>query len=354
MAEVERVIESQRFILGEDVERLEADLAAYTQARFAVGCASGSAALTLALMALGIGPGDHVLTTPFTFFATAGSISEVHAIPVFADIDARSFNLDPDAVRQRLKEDPKIKAVMPVHLFGGSAHMDPILEAAREHGVPVVEDAAQAIGSEYRGKRVGSLGEAGCFSFFPSKNLGAFGDGGLITTNDEPLARKLKSLRVHGRTADYYHDYIGVNSRLDALQAAILRVKLRHLDGWSRRRQENAALYTRLLADHKAPVITPHIMPCQTRHIFNQFVIRCPKRDELRTFLRANGIGCEVYYPIPLHLQPCYGDLGLGTGAFPASEQASREVLALPVFGELSAEQIEYVCDRIRTFYANA
>ncbi len=349
LREVTRVIDSQKFILGGEVEALEREIAPYCGAEHAVGCANGSDALFLALLALGIGEGDRVLTTPYTFFATAGAISRIGATPVFVDIDPATFNLDTGLVERAMRYGAPVKAIMPVHLFGGSADLDPICELASARGIPVIEDAAQAIGAEYKGRRVGAIGQIGCFSFFPSKNLGCFGDGGLLTTNDKTLAEKLKALRIHGRTGKYLHEWIGVNSRLDALQAAVLRVKLKRLDAWSEGRQRNAALYRELLKD--GPTEAPRVAPYQTRHIYNQFVIRAKDRDKLKAHLSEQGIGAEVYYPLALHLQRCYSNLGYREGDFPESEKASRETLALPIYAELDREQIEYVCHSIRAFY---
>lgn len=352
LAEIVRVVDSQRFILGEDVQKLESEIAAYSQAKHAVGCASGSDALMLALMALEVQSGDEVLTAPYTFFATAGAISRVGAIPVFVDVEEETFNLNTDLLKDALAAHPKVRAIIPVHLFGGCADMDPIMQLAGERGIPVIEDAAQSIGSEYKGRRAGSIGQIGAFSFFPSKNLGGYGDGGIMTTNDSALAERLMALRVHGRTGKYFHQFIGVNSRLDALQAAILRVKFRYLDGWSAGRNRNAELYRATLAEMKAPVIPAKPTAYQTRHVYNQFVIRGENRDGLQSHLKQSGIGSEVYYPLPLHLQPCYADLGLKEGAFPVSEKLAKESLALPVQGEIGAEDIEYICETIRAFYA--
>jgi dTDP-4-amino-4,6-dideoxygalactose transaminase len=347
-AALARVIESQRFILGPEVEHFEQRFAEYCGARYAVGCASGTDALELALLASGIGPGDEVLTVPFTFFATAGAILSVGARPVFIDVEPDSFNLDVNQLDQVLARHPAVKAILPVHLYGGCADMGPLLERAAARGIPVIEDAAQAVGAEYRGQRAGSIGAIGCFSFFPTKNLGCFGDGGMLTTNDEALARDLRALRVHGSFERYVHQWPGMNSRLDALQAAVLNVKLDHLDDWNRARQRHAALYRKLLA---GVVTTPTPLPHQTSHVYNQFVIRCARRDELRAWLSSHGIGSEVYYPLPLHLQPALAAYGYQLGAFPVSEQLSREVLALPVFPELTEAEITTVAERIREFY---
>ena len=348
-AAVNRVLESQYFILGDEVEKLEQAIAQYSNARFGIGCASGSDALTLAMMAIGIQPGDEVVTVSYTFFATAGSIHLLGAVPIFVDVDEQTFNMDTGQLAAVLKKRPKVRAILPVHLFGGCGDMDPILTLATEHGVAVIEDAAQAIGAEYKGRRAGSLGNLGCFSFFPSKNLGGFGDGGMLTTSDEALASKLRVLRMHGRTGKYIHEVVGLNSRLDALQAAILSVKLEHLDRWTEGRQANANIYRELLSG--GPVTPPLPAAYQTRHVYNQFVIRCTRRDELQAFLREHGIGSEVYYPLPLHLQTCFLSLGYKTGDFPVSERLSGQVLALPIHSELSREDIAYVCEKIRSFY---
>jgi dTDP-4-amino-4,6-dideoxygalactose transaminase len=352
LAEIVRVVDSQKFILGEDVKKLEGEIASYCKAKFAIGCASGSDALILALMALEIGPGDEVLTTPYTFFATAGAISRVGATPVFVDVDEDTFNLNVELMKKTLTAHPKVRAMIPVHLFGGCADMDPILEMAGDRGIAVIEDAAQSIGSEYKGRRAGTMGKIGTFSFFPSKNLGCYGDGGIITTEDAAVAERLAALRVHGGKKKYYHEWIGMNSRLDALQAAVLRVKLRYLDGWSEGRQQNAELYRRHLAKMAVPVAPLTPAAYQTRHIYNQFVILTERRDALQAHLKAQGIGTEVYYPIPLHLQPCYTFLGHNKGDFPVSERLAEQSLALPVHSELGADDIEYICETIRAFYA--
>lgn len=351
LAEVTRVIDSQKFILGDEVKALEGEIASYCSAKHAIGCASGSDALLLALMALEIGPGDKVLTTPYTFFATAGAISRVGATPVFADIEPDTFNLDPQKVAEALERHPDVRAIIPVHLFGACADMDPICALAEERGIYVVEDGAQAIGSEYKGRRAGSVGHIGCFSFFPSKNLGAFGDGGMLTTNDDALADRLRALRVHGTKRKYYHDWVGVNSRLDALQAAVLRVKFRHLDTWTEGRQRNAVLYRQIFQDHRAPITLPIENPYHTRHIYNQFVIVGEKRNELQAYLKERGIGTEIYYPLPMHMQTCFADLGYSSGDFPVSERLANHSLALPVYGELQPDDIEFICDAIRAFY---
>ncbi len=346
MREVERVIESQRFILGEDVERFERNFASYCGAAHAVGCASGTDALELALLALDIGPGDEVLTVPYSFFATAGAILSVGAKPVFVDVEPDTFNLDVIKLEAALAAHPNVKAILPVHLYGACADMDAILDAAGS--IPVIEDAAQSHGAEYKGRRAGSMGKIGCFSFFPTKNLGAFGDGGALTTNDDEIAKKLKALRVHGSIAKYIHQWPGKNSRLDALQAAVLNVKLRYLDSWSAGRQRNAALYREYLA--KSDAILPHPAPYQTRHIYNQFVIRVRERDKLRAWLADQGVGTEIYYPRALHLQPALEHLGFKEGDFPVSEQLSKQTLALPIFAEATEEEIRTVAELVGLF----
>jgi len=354
LAEITRVVDSQKFILGDEVKQLEQLLAQYSGARFAVGCASGSDALFLALLAVGIKPGDRVLTTSYTFFATGGAITRAGATPVFIDIDPATYNIDPSQVRDALERDASIRAVIPVHLFGACADMDPIMEVARRHDCAVIEDGAQAIGAEYRGRKAQSIGTIGCISFFPSKNLGCFGDGGMMMTNDESLARKLTALRVHGSIKKYYHEWVGINSRLDALQAAILKVKFRCLDSWTLGRQRNADLYRSLLRGSGIPVTLPEPASYQTRHVYNQFVIRCSERDRLKAWLQENGVGTEVYYPLPLHLQPCYAGLGYRPGDLPNSEAAARDSLALPVHSAMTPDDIAYVCDLIVQFCRNS
>lgn len=351
LGEITRVVDSQKFILGGDVTALENEIAAYCAAKHAIGCASGSDALLLALMAAGISAGDKVITTPYTFFATAGAISRVGATPVFADIEADTFNLDVAKVAEILADTPGVRAIIPVHLFGACADMDPLCSLAADKKICIIEDAAQAIGSEYKRRRAGSIGHIGCFSFFPSKNLGAFGDGGIVTTNDDALADKLKAIRVHGTKKKYYHDYIGVNSRLDALQAAVLRVKLRHLDAWTEGRQRNADLYRHFIRTLSIPVSFPVEKSYQTRHIYNQFVMVGERRNQLQAFLKERGIGTEVYYPLPMHLQACFANLGYKAGDFPVSERLANQSLALPVYPELTGDDIEYVCRAVKEFY---
>lgn len=346
--EITRICDNQTFVLGEPVAKLEREIAAYCAAPYAVGCASGSDAILLALRALGVGPGDEVLTVPYSFFATAGYIVHAGAKPVFVDIDPATFNIDPSRIEAVLDKHPRVKVIMPVHLYGQCADMDPILEIANRRGLAVVEDAAQAIGAEYKGRRAGSMGAVNCFSFYPGKNLGAFGDAGMVTLHDATLDANLRALRLHGGFTKYVHEWVGWNSRLDALQAAVLSVKLKYLDQWTAARQRNADLYRSLIPAEKA--ITPPVASYSTRHVHNQFVIRSERRDALREHLTANGVGTEIYYPIPLHLQKCFEYLGYSSGDFPESERAARETLALPVHTELTVEEIERVAELIREF----
>jgi dTDP-4-amino-4,6-dideoxygalactose transaminase len=335
-AAFDRVADAQLFIGGPEVEGLEREVAEYSQCQHGVGVSSGTDALLVALMTIGIKPGDEVITTPYTFFATAGSIHRLGAVPVFVDIDPASYNLNPDLIEAAIG--PKTKAIMPVHLYGQMADMDPIMEIARRHNLFVIEDAAQAIGSEYKDQRAGSIGHFGCFSFFPSKNLGGFGDGGMITTNDTELAHRARLLRNHGAEPKYYHKLVGGNFRLDALQAAILRIKLQYLDSWSADRQSNAAHYRALFgAVGRADLVMPIEEP-ERRHIYNQFVIRTERRTAVMAVLREHKIGHEIYYPVPLHLQECFTACGYKPGDLPASEQAARETLALPIYPELTEE----------------
>jgi dTDP-4-amino-4,6-dideoxygalactose transaminase len=353
LAAVTRVIDSQKFILGEEVKQLEQSAARYCGAKYAIGCASGSDALFLALLALDLQPGDEVVTTPYTFFATVGAICRAGATPVFLDVEPETYNMDVRQLAGVLDAHPKVRAIIPIHLFGGCVDMDPLCEIAAARGIPVIEDAAQSIGSEYKGRRAGSLGQMACFSFFPSKNLGAYGDGGMLTTNDPALAERLTALRVHGTKKKYYHDYIGINSRLDALQAAVLRVKFKYLDSWTKKRQQNAAMYRDILKGLNVPVVDPVTMPYQTRHVFNQFAIRAEDRDALQAHLKQHGVGSEVYYPLPLHLQTCFAHLGHRAGEFPVSEQLAKESLAVPIYSELQPSDIDYVCSLIQSFYGN-
>lgn len=352
LAAIEAICEDQGFVLGPRVVDLEQALAAYVGTAHGVGVASGSDALLLSLMAAGIGPGDEVITVPFTFFATAGAISRLGARPVFVDIRPATFNMDPSQIEEKITS--LTKAIIPVHLFGQCAEMEAIAEIARRKGVVIIEDACQAIGASRNGVRAGAFGDTGCFSFFPSKNLGGFGDGGLITTNDRGLSDLLAMLRVHGSRTRYVHERVGINSRLDALQAAILRVKLKHLDSWTEGRRRNAARYERLLADAKLleRVVLP-VTETGNYHVFNQFTIRAQQRDEVRTYLKEKGIGTEVYYPVPMHLQLCYRKLGYQKGDFPVSERAAEEALSLPIYAELTEDQLVYVVETFKAFYSS-
>ena len=373
---ISRVLSSGRFILGPEVEAFEREIAEYVGVKHAIGVASGTDALLLSLKALGIGPGDKVIVPSFTFFATAGVVHNVGATPVFADIDPKTFNLDPASVRRILESSPAnptnptnpmnpinptnsmnstnsvVKAIIPVHLYGQPADMDEIMEIAKEYNLYVIEDAAQAIGAEYRRRKVGTIGDLGCFSFFPTKNLGAYGDGGMVITNDDKLAERVRILRVHGSKPKYYHHIVGTNSRLDAIQAAILRVKLPHLDEWTAARQKIADIYDALLGNVRG-LKTPYHALDRT-HIFHQYTIRVldGRRDELRDYLKEQGIGTQVYYPLPLHLQKCFQDLGYKEGDLPESERASQEVLSLPVFPELTEGEISHVVDKIRSVFS--
>lgn len=356
------VVESQYFIMGPTVQKLESEIAEYCRAKHAVGCASGSDALLLALMGIEAQPGDEVICPSYTFFATGGSIARLGVKPVYADIDPVTYNMDPEHVREVAGKCTKLKAIMPVHLFGQCADMDAYLELGRQFNVPIIEDAAQAIGSlDGHGKPAGSRGTIGCFSFFPSKNLGGFGDGGIITTNDDQLAERMSVLRVHGGKPKYYHSMIGVNSRLDALQAAVLSVKLRHLDAWHDARRGNADVYNSLFAEAGAkssesplmdgglPLRYPWRPDQPARHIYNQYVIRVPEdqRDALRDHLKGKGVGTEIYYPVPLHLQDCFSYLGYSEGDLPQSEAAAKQTIALPIYPELTDEQLRYVAETI-------
>jgi dTDP-4-amino-4,6-dideoxygalactose transaminase len=360
LAEITKVADAQALILGPEVERLERSIAEYCGARHALGVSSGTDAQLVLLMALGIGPGDEVLTTPYTFFATAGCVARLGAKPVFADIDPATYNISIPAVEAALAKNPRIKAIIPVHLFGCCADMGALVELGRRHGIPVLEDAAQALGSQHPLGGAGAIGEAGWFSFYPTKNLGAFGDAGMVVCRDAALAARIKSLRNHGMEPRYYHKWIGGNFRLDAIQAAVLNVKLPHLDGWSAGRRARAAFYrTEFAQAGLTGTVTLPVEPWSAsglanHHIYNQFVIRAPTRDALREHLQARGIGAEIYYPVSLHQQECFRDLGYQEGDFPESERAARETLALPIFPELTEEQQRYVVAQIRAFYEAA
>jgi dTDP-4-amino-4,6-dideoxygalactose transaminase len=365
-AAVREVLESQHFILGPFVQRCEEAIARYCSASHAIGVTSGSDALLVCLMAEGIGPGDEVITTPYTFFATVGAITRLGATPVFVDIDPATYNIAAGQIASKIS--PRTKAIIPVHLYGQSADMRTVLDVAKAHRLIVIEDAAQAIGAEFDGRRCGSLGEYGCFSFFPSKNLGAGGDAGMVVTNDAGRAEKLAVLRAHGSKPKYYHRVVGGNFRLDALQAAIVSSKLKHLDGWTEGRRRNADRYNRLFQDSGLSVCDSRewanrrrhdgrmpdiVLPAATtdRHVFNQYVIRVPARDDLRTTLQSKGIGTEVYYPVPMHMQECFASLRHRAGDFPESEAAASQTLALPIYPELTNEQACYVVESIRDFY---
>jgi len=350
MHAVAQVFESQYFILGPEVKLLEDEVAAKLGSKFAVGCASGTDALILSLLAAGIGRGDEVITTPFSFIATAGSIAYVGAKPVFVDIDPGTYNLNPALLEAAIT--PDTRAIMPVHLFGLPADMEPIMAVARAHDLAIIEDAAQAIGSRYGGRYTGTFGEYGCFSFFPSKNLGGAGDGGMITTNSTAIAERLQMLRVHGSKKKYFHEMVGTNSRLHALQAAVLRVKLRHLDAWQQGRQNRADRYRRLFdsAGLSSFITAPPQPPAKFEHVYNQFTIRSPRREDLKAFLQAAGVPSEIYYPLCIHLQKAFAYLGHKPGDYPESEKASREVLSLPVYPELTDVQQDRVVQAIADF----
>ena len=345
LAAVAEVLETQRCIGGPKVAQLEEEVAALSECRYAVGVSSGTDALLNSLMSLEVGPGDEVITTPFTFFATVGSIVRVGARPVFVDIDPQTYNMDPAQIESVITD--KTKAILPVHLFGQMADIDPIMEIARQHRLAVIEDAAQSITSTYKGKKAGSFGAAGCFSFFPSKNLGGIGDGGMIVTNDAALHERLTLMRDHGAQPKYYHKFVGANFRLDPIQAAALLVKLPHLEQWSQVRRGNASFYNEQFSgsDLQTPTIGPD---CTT--IYNQYVIRTVRRDELFAFLKEKQIGCEIYYPVPLHLQECFASLGYKSGDFPAAEKAAQEVLALPIYPELTSDMKSCVAETVKSF----
>jgi dTDP-4-amino-4,6-dideoxygalactose transaminase len=354
---LDEVMKGQKFILGPQVEILEQAIAKYCQTQYAIGVASGSDALLLSLMALGIGSGDEVILSPFTFFATAGSISRLGAIPVFTDIDPGTYNIDPSKIEEEVTR--STKAIIPIHLFGQCADMDPLLQLARSKNLFVIEDAAQALGSEYKplsnsiSRKAGQMGDLGCFSFYPTKNLGAFGDAGMIVTDNPQLAENIRILRVHGSNPKYFHKWVGINSRLDTIQAAILLVKFHYLEDWTKERQRKAFRYHSLFQDLNTslPELQLPNLQYENRHIFNQYVIRVPERDKLKQFLMEEGIGTDIYYPLPLHLQECYSNLKYRRGDLPNSEKAAEEILALPIFPELTEDQQDYVVDRIRAFY---
>ena len=349
---VRQVLESQYFILGPEVAGFEAEAGAYCGASHAVGCSSGSDALLLPLLALGLKPGDEVVTSPYSFFATAGAIWRTGARPVFVDIEPDTYNIDPSLIEAAIT--PRTRAIIPVHLYGHAADMGPINEVAREHNLFVLEDAAQAIGAGYHGKRAGTLGDAAAFSFYPSKNLGGFGDAGMVTTNDPGLGKQIARLRVHGMEPKYHHHEVGYNARIDALQAAVLRVKLRHLDDWTDARRAVAATYARLFdEDGLSGVVTLPVEKPGHFHVYNQYIVRVPAdaRDPLRDHLTANRVGSEIYYPIPLHLQACFANLGHKPGDFPVSEAAAGETIALPIYPELTEDALRHVVGTIAGFF---
>jgi dTDP-4-amino-4,6-dideoxygalactose transaminase len=349
---VKEVIESQYFIMGPKVVEFEKNVGAHCQTKYALGVSSGTDALLLALMALDLQPGDEVITTTYSFFATAGCISRLNAVPVFTDINPDTYNINPADIESKITK--KTKAIIPVHLYGQMADMDPIMQIAAKHNLVVIEDAAQAIGSEYKdGRRAGSIGHMGCFSFFPSKNLGGFGDGGLVTTNDEALITKLTYLRNHGAHPKYYHKMIGGNFRLDALQAAVLDVKLKYLDSWTKGRQENAKYYTEGIDTRSLSemIKTPKHLDGY-RHIYNQYILQTEKRDALLNHLQSKNIGCEIYYPVTFNNQECFSYLRYKKGDFPVAEKAANETLAIPIYPELTDDQKDYVLDAIEEFFA--
>ncbi|UHA61545.1 DegT/DnrJ/EryC1/StrS family aminotransferase [Metabacillus litoralis] len=346
---LDEVMKSSRFILGDNVKKLEQDVATYSNVPYGIGVANGSDALHIALQASGITAGDEVITTPFTFFATAGAIARCNATPVFVDIDPVTFNIDPAKIEEKIND--KTKAIMPVHLYGQSSDMDPIMEIAKKHNLYVIEDAAQAIGATYKGNTVGQLSDAATYSFFPTKNLGAYGDAGMIVTKHEDLAEKMRVIRVHGSKPKYYHHVLGYNSRLDEMQAAILNVKFPHLNDWSEKRRNIANRYTELLKASLGDKIVTPVEVEGNYHVFHQYTIRVEKRDELQKFLGEQGVSTMIYYPQPLHLQPVFKDLGYKEGDFPITEKAAKEAISLPMFPELTEEQQQYVVECVTKFY---
>ncbi|WP_064091879.1 DegT/DnrJ/EryC1/StrS family aminotransferase [Rossellomorea aquimaris] len=346
---LDEVMSSSRFILGDNVKKLEEDVAKYSSVDYGIGCGNGSDAIHIALQALEVGPGDEVITTPFTFFATGGAIARAGAKPVFVDIDPITFNIDPNKIEEAITE--KTKAIIPVHLYGQMADMEEISKIANKHNLGVVEDAAQAIGAKQNGKSVGELGSAATYSFFPTKNLGAYGDGGMIVTNHEDLAEKCRVIRVHGSKPKYYHHVLGYNSRLDELQAAVLNVKFPHLDKWSELRREKADNYSRMLNEQLEGFVQTPVEKDGNYHVFHQYTIRVERRDELQQYLKEQGVASMIYYPLPLHVQPVFAELGYKKGDFPISDQAAEEALSLPMFPELKIEQQEYVVSKIVEFF---
>lgn len=346
---LDQVMGSSRFILGDNVKKLEEDVAKYSNVAYGIGCGNGSDAIHIALQAMGVGPGDEVITTAFTFFATGGAIVRAGAKPVYVDIDPVTFNIDPEKIEDAITENTK--AIIPVHLYGQMADMERISEIAKKHNLGVVEDAAQAIGAKHNGKSVGELGSAATYSFFPTKNLGAYGDGGMIVTDDADIAEKSSVIRVHGSKPKYYHHVLGYNSRLDELQAAVLNVKFPHLDRWSDLRREKASTYTSLLKEKLGDLVVTPVEKEGNHHVFHQYTLRVENRDELQNYLKEQGVSTMVYYPLPLHVQPVFADLGYKEGDLPETEKAAREAISLPMFPELKTEQQEYVVAKIAEFY---
>ncbi|TCP65931.1 DegT/DnrJ/EryC1/StrS family aminotransferase [Baia soyae] len=346
LAAVENVFESGAYILGPEVKALEKEVAEYIGVKHAIGVANGTDALVLTLDAMGVGPGDEVITTPFTFFASAETVSQVRGTPVFVDVDPETYNLDIEQLKAKITD--KTKVIIPVHIFGQPANMDELRAIAEEKGIYILEDAAQAMGSQFQGQMIGSWGDAATYSFFPTKNLGGYGDGGMVVTNNDELAQKIRILRVHGSSPKYYHSMIGYNSRLDEIQATALRIKLRHLDQWNDARREKATIYNELLKD--TPLVTPYEAP-DRKHIYHLYIVQAEQRDELMKYLGEHGISTGVYYPVPLHLQEVYKDLGQGEGSMPVSEYLSKRTFALPLYPELSHEDMNYIVDTIKKFY---
>ncbi|MBD1382999.1 DegT/DnrJ/EryC1/StrS family aminotransferase [Metabacillus arenae] len=347
---LEEVMSSARFILGDNVKRLEKSIAEYSHVKYGVGVGNGSDAIHISLVACGVEPGDEVICPAFTFFATAGAVARIGAVPVFVDIEEKTYNLDPSKIEAAIT--PKTKAIIPVHLYGQMADMDKIAEIANKHNLAIVEDAAQAIGSEYKGKKAGELGTTATYSFFPTKNLGAYGDGGMIVTNNAEIAETMSVIRVHGSKPKYFHHILGYNSRLDELQAAILNVKFPYLNDWSKQRIDRAETYTKLIKDQLGDLVVTPFVEEHNYHIFHQYTIRVPKRDELQAFLKDQGVATMIYYPKSLHLQPVFAELGYKEGDLPVTEKATEEVLSLPIFPELKLEQQEYVVSKIKEFYS--
>ncbi|MBM7714953.1 dTDP-4-amino-4,6-dideoxygalactose transaminase [Bacillus thermophilus] len=347
---LDEVMTSSKFILGSNVKQIEEAIANYSNVKHGIGVANGSDALHISLQACGVSEGDEVITTPFTFFATAGAIARCGAKPVFVDIDPTTYNIDPEQIESAITT--KTKAILPVHLYGQSADMDPIIGIAKKHGLYIVEDAAQAIGARYRGKMVGEMGNAACFSFFPTKNLGAYGDAGMIVTNDDVIAENCRVLRVHGSKPKYYHHVLGYNSRLDELQAAVLNVKFKHLNTWVDNRRNAASNYTSMIQKEFGELIDTPVEAGGNFHVYHQYTIRVPERDTFQSYLKENGVASMIYYPVPLHLQPVFQELGLKEGDFPESEKAAKEAISLPMFPEIKEEQQKYVIETMKKYFS--